>query len=568
LDSSLLKVKTPNGAFQKYAKVENELVSQYIQSIPATMEEAQGTLASSIHFRYKVDEHITQHDTQVYENRVWLAKEIGDFHSRANTAYSGVIKAIASMLRPRSEIFVSIHQPNLFAFSGVFKKIVLLQHLKTRMQRLARSHSFPRGVTFTNLFLIVDHDFMEDRWMRTAQLPSVDTADGLLELKMPVKHSDRWKMVCNMPHPNRSVVDEWYKQVRRWLRNSGPGKAENDEQRIIMEANVEKFWDRVVEESYKRCQSYAEFNSFMMTHIVNKIFGYDTLFVPLSRLGQAFKNGYNFLIQNSTIYRDALAESETIFTKYGLKCGVSDNARCHSPLWLHCSTCGSKASSKIIVDEEGRNKLGGICMGCKKQLNLFLTSDGKIPDGLIDHVSPRAIPILALLSRELGVSCYASGIGGSMRYVMDGLTVFSQLDINVPLTLAWSGEDRYFGIGKETALRSLNINNVKGVDDLCDKLRRDLIAYSIRIKPYLELRRQNYERQISNGRLLEQINEIKVEQRKIRALATKAEKVRKAVHVKPCILDYVVNFGLEKTADMWEDNLVENGRLDAPLVML
>lgn len=567
MDSSLVKVKVRNSAFEKYANVDHPLVSDYIWSIPTSLSEAQNILASCIHFRYLDDEHMTQHDTEVYENRIWLAKEIGDFHSRAGTAYSSVIKAIANMLKPRSEIFVSIHQPNLFAFSGVFKKIVVLQNLKARMQRLARNHQFPKGVTFTNLFLIVDHDFVEDRWMRTAQLPNVDAADGLLELKMPVRHSDRWKMVCNMPQPSHVVIDEWHKQVRRWLRNSA--FEENDEKKMIMEANIEKFWERIVEESYKRCQSYAEFNSFMMSHIVNKIFGFDTLFVPLSRLGQAFKKGYNFLIDNAAIYRDALAESEKIFTACGLKCGVSDNARCHSPLWLHCSTCGSKASSKIIVDEnKGLRKLGGICMGCKKQLNLFLTSDGKIPEGLVDHVSPRAVPILALLSRELGVSCYASGIGGSMRYVMDGLTVFSQLDINVPLTLAWSGEDRYLGIAKFTALKSLNLNNVGDVDNLCDKLRRDLIRYSVRIKPYLELRRQNHEKGISNDSLLEQIDEIKVEQRKIRALATKAEKVRKAVHVKPCIIDYVVNFGLEKTVDMWEDNLIENGRLDEPLLMV
>ena len=39
---------------------------------------------------------------------------------------------------------------------------------------------------------------------------------------------------------------------------------------------------------------------------------------------------------------------------------------------------------------------------------------------VLRQLSPRAIPILLLLSRDLGVTCYASGTGGSMDYTVVG----------------------------------------------------------------------------------------------------------------------------------------------------
>jgi hypothetical protein len=44
------------------------------------------------------------------------------------------------------------------------------------------------------LFVIVDHDFMDETWMRLAQLPSPMNASGILELRMPMYNSKRWTL--------------------------------------------------------------------------------------------------------------------------------------------------------------------------------------------------------------------------------------------------------------------------------------------------------------------------------------------------------------------------------------
>ena len=67
----------------------------------------------------------------------------------------GVTNKLRLLTDPKTQIFVSIHQPNLFAYGGVFKKIVLLQTLMRAVEERKPPNKF------VNLFLIVDHDFMD-----------------------------------------------------------------------------------------------------------------------------------------------------------------------------------------------------------------------------------------------------------------------------------------------------------------------------------------------------------------------------------------------------------------------
>ena len=122
-----------------------------------------------------------------------------------------------NMQTPSAQILVSIHQPNLFAYGGVFKKIILLQTIKSMLEK--GNGATNTNTRFINLFLIVDHDFMDDVWIRVAQLPSVRHSDGILELRMPITASNRWKLVRNMEVPPVAIVEHWRKQVASWIKN-------------------------------------------------------------------------------------------------------------------------------------------------------------------------------------------------------------------------------------------------------------------------------------------------------------------------------------------------------------
>jgi hypothetical protein len=53
----------------------------------------------------------------------------------------------------------------------------------------------------------------------------------------------------------------------------------------------------------------------------------------------------------------------------------------------------------------------------------------------------------------------------------------------------------------------------------------------------------------------------------MRRLLKAAEKVHSVVELKPCIIDYAVNFGIVNTERLWRNGLIENDNLAAPIHM-
>jgi hypothetical protein len=68
--------------------------------------------------------------------------------------------------------------------------------------------------------------------------------------------------------------------------------------------------------------------------------------------------------------------------------------------------------------------------------------------------------------------------------------------------------------------------------------------------------------------LLELFN-LKEEQRKIRRLIKITYKVKNAVEMSPCFVDYAVNFGMANTQIQWRGHLLNNeNSLAAPILMM
>jgi hypothetical protein len=536
--------------FSKYENVHHPLISNYISSIPETLTGAVNKVLSSYN---------SPLSDLVLSNRKKLKLFINKFHDEANTMTPSVRKSINLLNNPVTQILVSIHQPNLFAYGGVFKKIILLQTIKGAIKKTQPEKKF------INLFLIVDHDFMDDLWIRLAQLPSIRHSGGILELRMPVSNSDRWRLVCNMPIPRRTIVDYWRRQVYSWIRNSSSRCPSKSDKSVFLK-NLEEFWHEV-EGSYSGAKSYSDFNAFLISRLLNLMWGYDTLFVRLSDLSPVFEDGFKFLISNFGTYSRALSETENMFIRQGINTGVSATSYLNAPVWLHCK-CGSKASAKIIKNQEDV-LLVGTCISCKRdlQVNLGKLTNLDIPQEDIHQLSPRAIPILLLLSRDLGISSYASGTGGSMDYAMVGSVAFQELSIKIPLTIVWPSKDLYTGLGQSEALDYLEITNKTEVTMHKEELKRKVEDYNAKIKPLLEERSTRIKSRQSVDDLLSELFILKEKQRNMRRLLKAAEKVHSVVELKPCIIDYAVNFGIVNTERLWRNGLIENDNLASPIHM-
>ena len=540
-----LQVKT---LFSKYRGVENPTITEYISSVPDTLSEAVD-LVNSTWF----NESFSATDYTL-TNREHLSEYVRRFHTAANTLTPAVNSAIGLLSDPSSKLLVSIHQPNLFAYGGVYKKIVLLETLK------GLAESKKPNSKLVNLFLIVDHDFLDDIWMRTAQLPSIRNKGGVLEIRTPVSNTKRWQMVCNTPPPHKQILESWRKQLKLWIKNA----ATNNFDKSVLLRNFEGLWTDV-EGAFIRSKSYSDFNAFFQSRVVNGIWGYKTLFVRLSDISPVFDKGFEFLLSGYDKYSRAVEKAEKYFLERNISTGVSSTAYLNAPVWIHCK-CGSKASAKVREDKVGII-LRGKCMSCKSDLQIdFENTKGlKLSKEVIHKVSPRAIPILLLLSKELGIGCYASGTGGSIGYTIVGSLIFKELSIKMPLTVVWPADDMYVGLGQSEALEYLQLRQRSDVIDYLRTLRAEDFAMSREIRPMLEERNLLVNEGQPIDEILSKLFKLKERQRNIHSMIKVVEKVRNSLQIKPCFLDYGINFGVKNTEVNWRNNLIKNNNLLLPL---
>src|SRR5918911_1063645 len=555
--------------FLKYEGINNPIVSEFISSIPTSFVD----IVNRISHMYTYNNYRANDFT--LNNRIKLQKFIRKFHLDADTMTDNVNNKIALLNDPRTKLFVSIHQPNLFAYSGVFKKMVLLQAVKDLIEKQEEEKNPNKKIV--NFFLIVDHDFVEDMWIRIAQLPSIKHSLGRLELRLPVSNSKRWQMVCNIPPPGRTVLDQWKKQIMYWIKkNSSSYAISSPSIKLRLIDNFNQFWNEV-ELSYQKAKSYSDFNSFLMSQIVNKVWGYDTLFVRLTDISSVLEDGFKYLISNFNVYSDALRKAEGMFLRHGIDTGVSSSSYLNAPVWVHCK-CGSKAPVKIYDRQalgggiQGQEiLLKGICISCKNDICVNLgkkyAMDLLKEEKVIHRLSPRAIPILLLLSRDLGIACYASGTGGSMDYAVVGSMVFKALSVNTMPTVIWSSKDIYYGIGQSEALEFAQLAKQSDIVPYLKSLKEKEVEYRNKIIPIIAERNHRIKSGESIQTLLEDLFELKEQQRKIRRSIKMTQKAKNAVSMSPCFVDYAVNFGVANTEIQWRENLLNNNNLASPVIM-
>jgi hypothetical protein len=559
--------------FLKYKTIDNPIISGLISSIPGTFSDTVKMVLSSnfysSDFNTRAQVNRNAPADFIVKNRTTLAKFINKFHLEADTMTSKVRHSIKLLNDPNTKLLVSAHQPNLFAYGGVFKKIVLLHTLQNVLKQ------YNSEIKIVNLFLIADHDFMEELWTRYAQLPNVQQSSGILELRMPVNNSHKQQMMCNISIPERSILDNWKKQILSWIdANCSSSLLCSSERKSHLLENFGQFWQQL-EISYSKAKGYSDFNSFLMSQIVNEVWNYDTLFVRLTDISLVFEDGLRYLINNFDKYSKALTEAEKIFSNYGINNGISSASYQKAPVWLHCK-CGSKASAKIITqdnrqqEEEQQIILAGTCLSCKRHLLLNLgnknTLDFLNREEVLRQLSPVAIPIILLLSRDLGITCYASGTAG-IRYIIHGSIMFKELSINLPQIIIWPARDIYYGIGQSKALEAVQLTKQSDVKPYLQSLNQKIIEYDNKISSLVEerMRRINFGEPLHT--LLSDLYYMKQKQKTNRQLVTLLERAKNAIEVNPCFVDYAVNFGIDRVEEKWRQNLLTNNNFAAPILM-
>ena len=214
--------------------------------------------------------------------------------------------------------------------------------------------------------------------------------------------------------------------------------------------------------------------------------------------------------------------------------------------------------------------LVGKCIACKSDLRIEIGSRNAIDlsGETLHSISPRAIPILLLLARDLGIGCYASGTGGSLGYMLVGSLVFKRMAVNMPLTTVWPSADIYSGIGQSEALTNMKVNSEIELKSYMEKLKIMDAEFAERIMPLIDERTMKIKAGQSVQNILNDVFTLKESQRKVRSLIKIATKAKAAIALKPCMIDYAVNFGLSGVEAQWKESLVANDDLAAPISLV
>jgi len=497
----------------------------------------------------------------IRKRRSDLSSFIENFHSDCETLTTSVQKGISALRNGNCVVLMSGHQPNFFAYSGVLRKATLL-HL------LAREIRKRLGIPVINFFLIADQDFASDRWVRSSLLPSVIRKDGTLRLAVNLSKDEKKLMLSRLPKPSREVLDCWKNEIQNWIRCALTSVARTSVCNVhalglkkdAVNDNFESFW-KVVDNSYDRCRKFSDFNAFIMSKIVNCIWGYDTLFARASECLRIFQEEISFVLSHHKHYSKLHINAEDILTTRGIITGVSNWNPKLAPFWYHCN-CGSKV--KLFLAEHNDVLLGyGNCLKCNIEYQLGLGKTVK-PDitGLLSRISVRAIANNLIYSKGLGLSCYVGGIAG-FGYLMETRYIASNLGIPFPPTPIWRPFDRYLGIGQIEALHMIRTitgqYDVHSINESISQLKTELTKTRKKLRK-LEKKKLTLRKKAKDG-LKEDLISTRKDKwnlyKKIRILKA----IPKTLNVIPSIIDYVVNVGLKETSDQWIEFLDNGGNL-------
>jgi hypothetical protein len=514
---------------------------------------------------------------RVRERRAKLSRFVEAFHRDCGTLTPSVQKRIEDLRKGTGLVLMTAHQPNFFAYSGVLRKATLNSVLAKKLEKLLK-------VPVVSFFGVADQDFTDDRWVRSCQLPAVQRSGGILSID--VKLPERL-MLNRVAKPSPDILERWRTDVKKWLDDAvrsverlckalGFPELCSTSSVSVLHENFASFWG-VVEDCFERSKRFSDFNAFLMSKIVNEVWGYDTVFSRFSECQQAFVDEFGFLLSRFEDYSRLLREAEEMPHDEGIGGGVSDQEPLLAPFWYHCD-CGSKV--RLFLTQKGGSLFGqGNCMGCGEYYELDFGAKSS-PDvaSVASQVSARAISMSLVFFGGLMPSCYVGGVGG-VRYLMEAEHVAEGLGISFPPVVVWRPHDRYLGVGQlEAVLELKRICSDLGVSDVC--VAEDLLESRIsEIRERLDALEESKQGIVEKLREHPNDEELKEEIKRISVSRTEMvkssdlsvvshelkliENVSTVLDLIPSIIDYAMNVGLKETSDQWIRHLDANGSLSS-----
>jgi len=505
---------------------------------------------------------------EILENRKKIKRYIEKFHSEAGTLTSKVSDKIDLLDKEKNyPVLMAAHQPNFIPYGGVVRKATLLHVLDKELKELTSNPNI-------EFFGIADQDISQSwRWQRESQLPSIRKKNGYLSLFYDFPEEYDNKLFCSVPKPSKEDVDGWKEDIENWINEEinkiekvNNNKISYGQKRQLYE-NFDRFTD-LLDSAYKHSTNFADFNAFLLSEIVNKKWGYDTLFTRFSECQQIFEHEFAFLLYHYKDFYNSLNK-----TKLEIEGKTAEKM---APFWYHCD-CNGKISLSVYDENEKQISVGGKCPECKEYVEFEFDRD-ELKNGfgmkdIISRISARARAMPLIIFNGLGVSCYVGGLGGSKKYSAESKIIANNLKQKFPVYVAWLPHDYYAGLGQLDAFLTLKsacngsrINLKKSLDKVQSKIVT-LSSESEKKKDRLrkQIKKENREEIIREIKKLD--SEYRKKELSLKAYLASLKKVPTALGLRPSIADYIINIGLEETNRQWIKYLEGNGKLTEDLYL-
>jgi hypothetical protein len=506
----------------------------------------------------------------VREKRSKLCAFVEAFHRDCGTLTPSVEQRIQDLKSGGGLVLMTAHQPNFFAYSGVFRKATLNFALSKALEEML-------GVPVVNFFGIADQDFTDDRWVRSACLPDVGRRGGVLELRVDLPEK---RMLNKVPKPTRRVLDSWRSEVESWIdrefrsivqcsRSFGLRFSQYKE----LKKNFEDFWG-IVEDTYASAGSFSDFSAFLVSKIVNDVWEYDTLFSRFSECEQIFGREFCFLLSHFRAYSEYVREA--IATEFKSGGGVFEHEYDTIPFWYHCD-CGGKA--RLTAIQQGESLLGsGRCVRCGRNYAIDFGTDmiSKF-SSILSRISARSLSMPLVFFDGLGINCYVGGVAGK-GYLDQAKYVAEHLGMRFPPIAIWRPRDVYLGVGQLDAL--MTFRKLSGTFDLLQypdtrtKLVERIASIGQRIEKLESEKERLCQSAVAKEEIVGELKSLSAKQQEIRketgfSLLSREfgllNNVAAVMNLHPSVIDYAVNIGLKATSEQWEAFLEKNGNFSSDL---
>ncbi|MDH5506171.1 MAG: hypothetical protein OEZ02_02995 [Anaerolineae bacterium] len=366
-----------------------------------------------------------------------LSQIIESFHRKAGTLTNAVGKNI-KYFSDEKPILRIAHQPNTFPYLGFFSQFIFLNCVtKTLLSDYNRE--------YCQIYLVIDFDVAGEKRFRESRFPKILGKKSVLNLRPNIKPEAYNKYMFAIEKPTEELVFRWISALRKVvfddlevLQIAGVKEISSGETKESMNLIEAEIW-----ESFRRSSSLSEFNSILISRIINLHWDIPILFISSENTLPLLKEYYEFLLK---IFPSLISISNSVVDSFQNKgFEISNNMRLNNhdfPFWYICQICFSRVALKS--NSKRQYFISGDCDTCKKKYILDFgdqsspnigDSNGKlVPKVLFDDF----VDILGW-----GVAGGVSYIGGAEHSMVSKICA-SRMGWPVPPETYWNPRGIYY----------------------------------------------------------------------------------------------------------------------------